>query len=38
MLMFHLSEDYISEKLEQANLILDVSDKVITYDLFKEKK
>ena len=31
-----ISEDYISSNLEKANQILDISDKVITYDLFKE--
>ena len=31
-----ISEDYISSNLEKANQILDISDKVITYDLLKE--
>jgi len=33
-----ISEDYISNNSEYADMILDISDKVITYDLFKDLK
>ena len=33
-----ITEDYISLNQEYANKILDISDKVITYDLFKDLK
>ena len=33
-----ISEDYISKNSEYANKILDISDKIITYDLLKDLK
>ena len=33
-----ISEDYISENQKYANKILDISDKIITYDLLKDLK
>ena len=33
-----ISEDYISKNSEYANTILDISDKIITYDLIKDLK
>ena len=33
-----ISEDYISKNSEYANKILDISDKIITYDLIKDLK
>ena len=33
-----MSEDYISKNIEYTNKILDISDKIITYDLIKDLK
>ena len=33
-----ITENYISENQDYANKILDISDKIITYDLLKELK
>ena len=33
-----MSENYISKNIEYTNKILDISDKIITYDLIKDLK
>ena len=33
-----ITEDYISKNMEKANEILDISDKIISYDLLRELK